>query len=88
MRFDKYVLLGLFLSGSVSSAQQGAWVDLGRLQTGAKKPSGTTQMLGFRHTPMHTVTTNLAPAESLAAADWGWMSGNLFLASEGKSVFS
>jgi hypothetical protein len=35
MRFGKYVLVGLFLSGLALSAQQGAHVDLGRLQTGA-----------------------------------------------------
>ena len=35
IRFGKYLLLGLFLSGSALSAQPGARVDLGRLQTGA-----------------------------------------------------
>ena len=35
IRFGKYLLFGLFLSGSALSAQPGARVDLGRLQTGA-----------------------------------------------------
>jgi hypothetical protein len=56
---------------------------------GAKKPHGTTQKLyGFGIIRWTVVNAKHVPARSFAAARGGWMSDNILLAGEGKSVFS
>jgi hypothetical protein len=58
------------------------------LLAGAKKPHGTTQNFVGSASSDGRGNAKHAPALSLAVAYRGWMSGNFFLASERRSVFS